>query len=112
MRCFSLTERARRGRWPAVRITVRGDWGFAREELMNWCEQHGVDYVLGMARNRRLEALLAPALAVAKAEPKPAAPRSGASRNSLIRPWNRGRGRGGWWARPNICRARPIPALW
>ena len=56
------------GRWPAVRITVRGDSGFAREELMNWCEQHGVDYVLGLARNRRLEARLAPALAAAKAE--------------------------------------------
>jgi len=45
--------------WPAVRIIVRGDSGFAREELMSWCEGAGVDYVLGLARNNRLEEALA-----------------------------------------------------
>jgi hypothetical protein len=57
-----------RERWPRVRITLRGDSGFAREELMSWCEQNGVDYVLGLARNARLEALLAEELEQAKAE--------------------------------------------
>lgn len=47
-----------RQRWPEVRIIVRGDSGFAREELMSWCESHGVDFVLGLARNARLQRAL------------------------------------------------------
>lgn len=42
--------------WPEVRITLRGDSGFCREELMAWCEQNQVDYVLGLAKNDRLKA--------------------------------------------------------
>lgn len=42
--------------WPAVKITLRGDSGFRREELMAWCEQNQVDYVLGLAKNDRLRA--------------------------------------------------------
>ena len=40
--------------WPRVQIVVRADSGFCREELMSWCEQHQVDYILGLARNERL----------------------------------------------------------
>lgn len=40
--------------WPAVHLVVRADSGFCRDELMSFCEQHGVDYVLGLARNKRL----------------------------------------------------------
>ena len=47
-----------RAAWPAVRIIVRGDSGFARDALMTWCEAHAVDYVLGLARNERLEAAI------------------------------------------------------
>ena len=42
--------------WPEVLITLRGDAGFCREELMSWGEAHGVDYVLGLAKNERLRA--------------------------------------------------------
>jgi hypothetical protein len=42
--------------WPGVKITIRGDSGFCREELMKWCEDEGVDYVLGLAKNDRLKA--------------------------------------------------------
>ena len=35
-------------------IVVRGDAGFCRDTLMSWCEQRGVDYVFGLARNSRL----------------------------------------------------------
>ena len=45
-----------RAMWPQVRIVVRGDSGFCREELMAWCEAEGVDYVLGLAKNERLKA--------------------------------------------------------
>jgi hypothetical protein len=51
-----------RGHWPLVRITLRGDSGFCRDELMSWCENHRVDYVFGFARNQRLRALAADAL--------------------------------------------------
>jgi hypothetical protein len=45
--------------WPEVKITLRGDSGFCREELMAWCEQNRVDYVLGLAKNERLRAEIA-----------------------------------------------------
>jgi Transposase DDE domain group 1 len=44
-----------RSAWPQVRIVVRGDSGFCREELLAWCEAEGVDYVLGLAKNERLK---------------------------------------------------------
>jgi hypothetical protein len=56
-----------RSHWPEVRILVRGDSGFCREELMSWCEAHGVDYILGIAKNERLKGLIAEELAVAEA---------------------------------------------
>jgi hypothetical protein len=53
--------------WPRTRIIIRGDAGFCREELMGWCEAHGVDYVLGLAKNSRLKAAIAAEMAEAKA---------------------------------------------
>jgi hypothetical protein len=49
-----------RNKWADVRIVVRGDSGFCRDELMDWCEKHNVGYVLGFARNERLGKLIAP----------------------------------------------------
>src|SRR5512134_2797761 len=57
-----------RRRWPKVRILLRADSGFAREELMAWCEANGVDYVFGLARNRRLLGEIEAELAQAKGE--------------------------------------------
>lgn len=51
-----------RQRWPEVRITLRGDSGFCRDELMSWCEANSVDYVFGFARNQRLRARIDSAL--------------------------------------------------
>ena len=56
--------------WPNVDIWLRADSGFCREELMAWCEAHGVHYVFGLARNPRLEASIADELAVAEAKAK------------------------------------------
>jgi len=44
-----------RAAWPEVQIVIRADSGFCREELLSWCEAHGVEYVLGLARNERLQ---------------------------------------------------------
>jgi len=57
---------ALRRKWPGVRIIVRGDSGFCREELMAWCEAHGVDYVLGLSKNPRLERMIEKDLKKAK----------------------------------------------
>ena len=53
--------------WPEVEIWLRADSGFAREELMSWCEENRVEYVFGLARNQRLEPMIASELAEAKA---------------------------------------------
>jgi len=34
---------------------VRGDSAYARDEIMSWCEEHNVDYVLGLPSNQRLQ---------------------------------------------------------
>jgi hypothetical protein len=49
-----------RARWPQVRIVLRADSGFCREELMGWCEkeENKVDYVFGLARNQRLRKII------------------------------------------------------
>ncbi len=57
-----------RRRWPHVRILVRADSGFAREELMVWCEAHGVHFLFGLAKNDRLIAETASELARAEAK--------------------------------------------
>ena len=43
-----------RRQWPRVRILLRADSGFAREDLMAWCEANGVDFLFGLAKNERL----------------------------------------------------------
>ncbi len=45
--------------WPEVKIVIRADSGFCREPIMAWCEADGVDYVLGLAQNTRLKAMIA-----------------------------------------------------
>jgi hypothetical protein len=49
-----------RARWPKVRIVLRGDSGFCREELMAWCEadQNQVDFLFGLARHGRLQKII------------------------------------------------------
>jgi Transposase DDE domain group 1 len=42
--------------WPTTRLIVRGDSGFCRRRLLQWCERAGVGYVIGLARNARLHA--------------------------------------------------------
>jgi hypothetical protein len=57
-----------RERWPQVQIVLRADGGFAREALMAWCEDNGVDYVFGLARNERLVARIRRQLKAAERE--------------------------------------------
>jgi len=45
--------------WPEVKVVVRADSGFCREELLRWCEDNGVDYLIGLAKNTRLTTAIA-----------------------------------------------------
>ena len=55
-----------RRHWPQVQIIVRADSGFCREHVMRWCEDNGVDYLLGLAKNRRLLRIVGGAMHAAK----------------------------------------------
>lgn len=57
-----------RRRWPRVRIILRADSGFCREESMRWCEDNRVDYVFGLARNERLRRRIGKPMRQAQAE--------------------------------------------
>jgi Transposase DDE domain group 1 len=49
-----LVERFRQV-WPNVRIVFRGDSGFCRWRMLRWCDRHGVDYIVGLAKNNVLK---------------------------------------------------------
>lgn len=55
-----------RQRWPYVEIVIRGDSGFCRERIMRWCEANDVGFVLGLAKNARLNQEIAAELQQAK----------------------------------------------
>jgi hypothetical protein len=59
-----------RNRWPKLKIILRADSGFCREELMRWCEENRVDFVFGLQRNPRLRRRIGKAMRRAKAEAK------------------------------------------
>ena len=51
---LKLLVRRFRQVWPGVKIIFRGDSGFCRWRMTRWCDRHGVDYILGLAKNSRL----------------------------------------------------------
>ena len=57
-----------RRHWPATKINIRADSGFCREAIMSWCEANGVGYLLGLARNKRLQRIVGQAMQQARAE--------------------------------------------
>jgi hypothetical protein len=81
--------------WPGVEIILRADSGFCREELMAWCEEHGVCYVFGFARNERLRHLIEPQMQQAmrqqQASQKPARVFTELSYQTTTGSWSRAR---------------------
>jgi len=53
-----VTRRLRR-HWPNTRLVWRGDSHYGRVEAMDWAEDHGADYIFGLAGNAALDALSA-----------------------------------------------------
>lgn len=43
-----------RAAWPSVKIVIRADSGFCRDHILRWCEDNKVDYIIGLAKNKRL----------------------------------------------------------
>lgn len=64
---LKLLTRALRAAWPQVRLIFRGDSGFCRHKTLSWCERSGVEYIVGLAKNSRLNTLGAPLMAQAQA---------------------------------------------
>ena len=57
---LALLVRRLRQAWPDVRIVFRGDSGFCRHRMLGWCERRGVGYIVGLAKNKRLDRLATP----------------------------------------------------
>lgn len=62
-----LVKRLRQS-WPDVEIILRGDSGFCRHKMLDWCDKHGVGYIVGQAQNGRLNKLLEPTMQQAREE--------------------------------------------
>lgn len=53
---LALLVKRLRAKWPGVRIVMRADSGFCRWRMLRWCEDHDVHYIVGLAKNSRLNA--------------------------------------------------------
>ena len=63
---LSLLVKYIRKAWPEVNIVFRGDSGFCRIGMLNWCDRNNVKYIVGIARNNVLERMLYPAMEAAR----------------------------------------------
>jgi hypothetical protein len=54
---LKLLVKRLRQQWPQVRTVFRGDSGFCRSRIINYCERAAVNYIIGLARNARLQAI-------------------------------------------------------
>lgn len=61
-----LVKRLRQA-WPTVRILIRADSGFCRHKMLNWLEYAGVGYIIGLAKNSRLNTMAKSLMEQAKA---------------------------------------------
>ena len=59
---LSLLVKQFRAAWPNVKIIFRGDSGFCRHQMFDWCDKKNVGYITGIAGNTRLLKLLAPTM--------------------------------------------------
>jgi len=64
---LSLLVKRFRQEWPEVEIVFRGDGGFCRHQMLDWCDSHNVKYIVGMSQNHRLNKLLEPTMQQSKA---------------------------------------------
>ena len=102
-----------RSAWPQVRIVVRGDSGFCREELMAWCEANRVEYLLGLAKNERLKSGDRQGDGGSQSTvSRDGTARPGCSKSSSTRRGRAGIVRDGWWPRPSIWKKERTRGSW
>jgi hypothetical protein len=65
---LSLLGKRLRKEWPKVQIILRGDSGFCRWRMLRWCDNHRVGYIVGLAKNKRINALGSELMAEAEAQ--------------------------------------------
>ena len=63
---LSLLVKRLRQAWPEVRIIIRADSGFCRWKLLRWCDCHKVGYIIGLAKNQRINRSALPLMKEAK----------------------------------------------
>ena len=101
--------------WPAVKIILRRESEFCRNELMSWCENKRVDYVVGLARNQRLRGIIGRQMWEATEQWNQTASRRECSPSSLFRLEERrneaGIDSGAWWPKPSILMAKRTRVL-
>jgi hypothetical protein len=88
-----LVRRIRR-HWPDTRLTIRGDGHYGRPEVMAWCEDNGIDYILGLSGNKVLDRLVEPvadAVRVHRAQTQAAAFRRCTETRYGAKSWHRER---------------------
>jgi hypothetical protein len=63
---LSLLVKRLKQAWPKVKIIFRGDSGFCRHKMLDWCGKNNVGYIVGLAKNQRLNKMAQPWLEQAK----------------------------------------------
>ena len=103
--------------WPEVNLILRGDSGFCRNEVMSWCENNGVKFVFGLARNQRLRPRsLGRRCTKPPSSGRPRASRRGCSTSLNIKQRRRRRvagiEHGAWWRKRSTSMGKRIRVLW
>jgi Transposase DDE domain group 1 len=105
-----------RAAWPAVNIILRGDSGFCRNELMNWCENNQVELCSGWRAISDCEKSLGRRCTKRRSSGKRPVSQRGclASLNTRQRRQRRAAGiaRGAWWRKRSTLRGKRIRVLW
>ena len=55
---LSLLVKRFRKQWLDVEIIFRGDGGFCRHKMLDWCDAKGVKYIVGIAKNNVLKGMI------------------------------------------------------
>jgi hypothetical protein len=63
---LSMLVKTFRMAWPNTKIIFRGDCGFCRHQMFNWCEKNSVYYITGIASNQCIQKIFKPTMDKAK----------------------------------------------
>lgn len=55
---LSLLVKRLKKQWPDVEIIFRGDGGFCRHKMLDWCDSNDIKYIVGMAKNNVLKGMI------------------------------------------------------